>query len=67
MFLLILKGQLKMRAKANWNLFVSFWGVKRKINPVSINQVNNIRLETLIRLFAILAARVPCPLRYDNI
>jgi len=51
MFLPILKGQRKMRTKANWNLFVRFFGAKRKISPANINQVNNICLRTLIRFF----------------
>ena len=67
MLLPILKGQLKMRAKANWNLFVSFCGVRRKISPVNINQVNNIRLETLICFLAIFVTRIPSLVRYDDI
>ncbi len=57
MFLPILKGQRKMRTKANWNLFVSFFGAKRKMSPAKINQVNNICLRTLIRFFAIIVVR----------
>lgn len=50
----ILKGQRKTRTKASWNLLVKFCGAKRKMNPVSINQVNNIRLETFICFLAII-------------
>jgi hypothetical protein len=45
MFLPMLKGQRKMRTKANWNLFVRLCGAKRRIKAANINQVNNIRLE----------------------
>ena len=47
-----------MRAKVNWNLFVSLWGAKRKISPANVNQVSNIVLETSVRFLAIIVLRI---------
>lgn len=41
-----------MRTNPNCNLFVIFGGAKKKISPANINQINNIRPETLFEFFA---------------
>jgi hypothetical protein len=56
-----------MRAKANWNLFVRLCGAIRIINPANINQVSNIRSETLVCFFVILANRILPEQRHDSV
>ena len=59
MFRPMLRGQRKTYVNANWNLFVRFCGERRTINPANINQINNIRLETVICFHAIIVLVVP--------